>query len=158
MDIYYIFWIFKSVINIKKKYDIYHKGEYKCPNKITIIYIMKLLVICIILFMLYLCLNHFYQPNKTMEGLEVCNKTQDDLTFKNTASIEQQQSELKDLEEEINRHLKTLQTKVTGFQRSISKNNKNIALNAKNLKSSMNDIKNAAQAQQAQLDKAAGGL
>lgn len=108
--------------------------------------------------MLYLCLNHFYQPNKTMEGLEVCNKTQDDLTFKNTASIEQQQSELKDLEEEINRHLKTLQTKVTGFQRSISKNNKNIALNAKNLKSSMNDIKNAAQAQQAQLDKAAGGL
>ena len=119
---------------------------------------MKVLVICIIFFMLYLFWNHIFRTNVLVEGLEVCDENKNDLTFKNTASIEQQQAELKDFEEDMEGQLKALESKVKGFSTSITKNQKNIALNAKNLKSSMNDLKKAAQAKQAELDKAAGGL
>ena len=119
---------------------------------------MKLLIICIIFFILYLFIYNFLNYFKIIEGLETCDKNKNDLTFKNTASIEQQQIQLKDFEEEIEQQLNTLKNKVIGFQSNISKNKKNIALNAKNLKSALSNIKNAAQSKQAQLNKAAGGL
>ena len=55
---------------------------------------MKTLIFVIIFFMMYLIIEHFFITNK--EGLANCNTAQHDLTYKNTATIRQQQTEIDD--------------------------------------------------------------
>ncbi len=52
---------------------------------------MKTLIFCHYIFMMYLIIEHFFMTNK--EGLANCNTAQHDLTYKNTATIQQQQTE-----------------------------------------------------------------
>jgi len=55
---------------------------------------MKPFILILIFFLMYLIIQHFMNP--TYEGLANCSKDEDDLTYKNTATIEQQQKELDD--------------------------------------------------------------
>ena len=57
---------------------------------------MKTLSLIIIFFMMYLIIRHLLK-NNTIEGLANCSQDQDDLTYQNTATIEQQQTYLNEL-------------------------------------------------------------
>jgi len=116
---------------------------------------MKTLILIIIFLMMYLIIQHF---TTTVEGLANCNQDQHDLTYKNTAAIEQQQTELNDLKKNMESRLKTLRSEVKGFNTHISKNKKDVATNATAIKSSVKNIKNAANQKSKKLDKAGGGL
>lgn len=117
---------------------------------------MKTLIFLIIFFVMYLIVQHFM--NYTIEGLDNCSSDQHDLTYKNTATIDQQQTEIDDFKKNIKEQLNSLKTKVLGFNTQISKNAKNIASNAKKIKSTVQDINTAKEKKEAELNKAGGGL
>jgi len=117
---------------------------------------MKTLIFVIIFFMMYCIIEHFFMTNK--EGLANCNTAQHDLTYKNTATIQQQQTEIDDFKSNMESQLNSLQSRVKGFNAQISKNSKGIASNATNIKSTVKDV-NAAKKQKAkELNKAGAGL
>ena len=64
------------------------------PINNKIIYIMTLTLILIFI-MMYLIIQHFINTD-IVEGLANCNQSQHDLTYKNTATVEQQQTEIDD--------------------------------------------------------------
>ena len=64
------------------------------PINNKIIYIMINFILILIFFMMYLIIQHFI--NTDIEGLANCNQDQHDLTYKNTATVEQQQKEIND--------------------------------------------------------------
>ena len=74
---------------------------------------MKTLIFVIIFFMMYLIIKHFFMTNK--EGLANCNTAQHDLTYKNTATIQQQQTEIDDFKSNMESQLNSLQSRVKGF-------------------------------------------
>ena len=102
---------------------------------------MKTLIFVIIFFMMYLIIEHFFMTNK--EGLANCNTAQHDLTYKNTATIRQQQTEIDDFKSNMESQLNSLQSRVKGFNAQISKNTKGIASNATNIKSTVKDVNDA---------------
>ena len=122
-------------------------------EKNKIIYIMTLTLI-LIFFMMYLIIQHFI--NTDIEGLANCNQDQHDLTYKNTATIEQQQKEINDFKKTMQSRLSTIQTQVKGFNTQIAKNKKEVATNATTIKSTVKDINEAKNRKAKELDKAAG--
>jgi len=117
---------------------------------------MKTLIFVIIFFMMYLIIEHFFMTNK--EGLANCNTAQHDLTYKNTATIQQQQTEIDDFKSNMESQLNSLQSRVKGFNAQISKNSKGIASNATKIKSTVKDVNDAKKQKAKELNKAGGGL
>ena len=117
---------------------------------------MKTLIFVIIFFMMYLIIEHFFMTNK--EGLANCNTAQHDLTYKNTATIQQQQTEIDDFKSNMESQLNSLQSQVKGFNAQISKNAKGIASNATKIKSTVKDVNEAKKRKAKELNKAGGGL
>ncbi len=117
---------------------------------------MKTLIFVIIFFMMYLIIEHFFMTNK--EGLANCNTAQHDLTYKNTATIQQQQTEIDDFKSNMESQLNSLQSRVKGFNAQISKNSKGIASNATKIKSTVRDVNDAKKQKAKELNKAGGGL
>jgi len=112
---------------------------------------MTTLILILIFFMMYLIIQHFINTN--VEGLANCNQDQHDLTYKNTAAIEQQQSEIEDFKKNMQSRLTTLQTQVKGFNTQISKNKKEVATNATTIKSTVKAVNAAKNKKAAELDK-----
>jgi len=111
-------------------------------------------MLILIFFMMYLIIQHFIHTD--IEGLANCNQDQHDLTYKNTATVEQQQTEIDDFKKNMETRLSALQTQVKGFNTQIAKNKKDVAKNATTIKSTVQDV-NAAKNQKAkELDKASG--
>ena len=117
---------------------------------------MKTTIFIIIFFMMYLIIEHFFIINK--EGLANCNTAQHDLTYKNTATIRQQQTEIDDFKSNMESQLNSLQSRVKGFNAQISKNTKGIASNATIIKSTVKDVNDAKKQKAKELNKAGGGL
>ncbi len=117
---------------------------------------MKTSIFIIIFFMMYLIIEHFFMTNK--EGLANCNTAQHDLTYKNTATIQQQQTEIDDFKSNMESQLNSLQSRVKGFNAQISKNSKGIASNATKIKSTVRDVNDAKKQKAKELNKAGGGL
>ena len=112
------------------------------------------LTLILIFFMMYLIIQHFI--NTDIEGLANCNQDQHDLTYKNTATVEQQQTELNDFKKNMKARLSELQTQVKGFNTQITKNKKDVAKNATTIKSTVKDVNDAKNKKAKELDKAAG--
>jgi len=124
------------------------------PINNKIIYIMINFILILIFIMMYLIIQHFIHTD--IEGLANCNQDQHDLTYKNTATVEQQQTEIDDFKKNMETRLSALQTQVKGFNTQIAKNKKDVAKNATTIKSTVQDV-NAAKNQKAkELDKASG--
>ncbi len=117
---------------------------------------MKTTIFIIIFFMMYLIINHFLSIS--IEGLANCNNDQHDLTYKNTATIQQQQSEINDFKSNMQSKIAQLQTQVSGFNAQMTKNAASIATNAKQIKSTVQDIMAAKKQKEKELNKAGGGL
>ena len=117
---------------------------------------MKTFIFIIIFLMMYLIIQHFLSYSQ--EGLANCNPDQHDLTYQNTATIQQQQTEMNNFKSSMESSLNDLKSQVLGFNTEISKNTTNIAANAKKIKSTVQDIQAAKKQKQAALNKAAGGL
>ena len=98
-------------------------------------------MLILIFFMMYLIIQHFIHID--IEGLANCNQNQHDLTYKNTATVEQQQTELKDFKKNMEARLSALQTQVKGFNTQIAKNKKDVAKNATTIKSTVKDVNDA---------------
>jgi len=113
------------------------------------------MLICIF-FLMYLIIQHFIGTS-IIEGAANCNSDQHDLTYKNTATIEQQQTEINDFKKSMESRLKALQTKVTGFNTAISKNKTNVAKNATTIKSTVKDINDAKNQKAKELNNVTGG-
>ncbi len=113
---------------------------------------MKTLIFVIIFFMMYLIIQHFI--NTDIEGLANCNQNQHDLTYKNTATIEQQQKEINDFKKTMQARLSTIQTQVKGFNTQIAKNKKEVATNATTIKSTVKDVNEAKNTKAKELDAA----
>ena len=109
------------------------------------------LTLILIFFMMYLIIQHFI--NTDIEGLANCNQDQHDLTYKNTATVEQQQTELNDFKKNMKVRLSELQTQVKGFNTQIVKNKKDVTKNATVIKSTVSDINDAKNKTAEQLDK-----
>jgi len=103
---------------------------------------------------MYLIIQHFI--NTDIEGLANCNQDQHDLTYKNTATVEQQQTELNDFKKNMKVRLSELQTQVKGFNTQIAKNKKDVVKNATTIKSTVKDVNDAKNKKAKELDKAAG--
>uniref|UniRef100_A0A6C0C634 Uncharacterized protein n=1 Tax=viral metagenome TaxID=1070528 RepID=A0A6C0C634_9ZZZZ len=116
---------------------------------------MTTLILILIFFMMYLIIQYFMGLS-IIEGLDNCSSDQHDLTYKNTATIEQQQNEINDFKKTMESRLKTLQSKVTGFNTAIVKNKINVAKNATTIKSTVSDINDAKNQKAKELDAAAG--
>ena len=123
------------------------------PINNKIIYIMTLTLILIFI-MMYLIIQHFI--NIDVEGLANCNQNQHDLTYKNTATVEQQQTELKDFKKNMETRLSALQTQVKGFNTQIAKNKKDVAKNATTIKSTVKDVNDAKNQKAKELNKISG--
>ena len=108
------------------------------------------LILFLIFFIMCLIIQHFITD---IEGLSNCNPDQHDLTYKNTAAIEQQQSEIEDFKKNMQSRLTTLQTQVKGFNTQISKNKKEVATNATTIKSTVKAVNAAKNKKAAELDK-----
>jgi peptidoglycan hydrolase CwlO-like protein len=113
------------------------------------------LILILIFFMMYLIIQHFITD---IEGLANCNQDQHDLTYKNTATVEQQQKEINDFKKNMETRLSTLQTQVKGFNTQITKNKKDVTKNATVIKSTVSDINDAKNQKAKELDKAGGGI
>jgi len=124
------------------------------PINNKIIYIMTLTLILIFL-MMYLIIQHFITD---IEGLANCNPDQHDLTYKNTATVEQQQTEIDDFKKNMETRLAALQTQIKGFNTQIAKNKKDVAKNATTIKSTVSDVNDAKNQKAKELDKAGGGI
>ena len=111
-------------------------------------------ILILIFIMMYLIIQHFI--NTDIEGLVNCNQDQHDLTYKNTATIEQQQKEINDFKKTMQSRLSTIQTRVKGFNTQIAKNKKDVAKNATTIKSTVKDVNEAKNEKAKELDKAAG--
>lgn len=111
------------------------------------------LTLILIFFMMYLIIQHFITD---IEGLANCNQDQHDLTYKNTATVEQQQTEINDFKKNMKARLSELQTQVKGFNTQIVKNKKDVTKNATVIKSTVSDINDAKNKKAKELDKAAG--
>ena len=112
-----------------------------------------ILTLILIFFMMYLIIQHFITD---IEGLANCNQDQHDLTYKNTATVEQQQTEINDFKKNMKARLSALQTQVKGFNTQITKNKKDVAKNATTIKSTVKDVNDAKNKKAKELDKAAG--
>ena len=116
---------------------------------------MKTLSLIIIFFMMYIIIRHLLK-NNTIEGLANCSQDQDDLTYQNTATIEQQQTEIDDFKKSIEEEVNKMQQQVKAFDIQLVKNKTKIATNAESIKSSVSNIHAAATQKEAELDKASG--
>ena len=114
------------------------------------------LTLILIFFMMYLIIQHFI--NTDIEGLANCNQDQHDLTYKNTATVEQQQTEINDFKKNMETRLAALQTQIKGFNTQIAKNKKDVAKNATTIKSTVSDVNDAKNQKAKELDKAGGGI
>jgi len=124
------------------------------PINNKIIYIMINFILILIFIMMYLIIQHFI--NIDIEGLANCNQDQHDLTYKNTATVEQQQTEIDDFKKNMEARLSALQTQVKGFNTQIAKNKKDVATNATTIKSTVSDVNDAKNRKAKELDKIAG--
>lgn len=116
---------------------------------------MKEWIYLIILFMLYLIFQHFIKSH-FREGLENCNLDQNDLVYKNRATIDQQQEEINDFKKSIMDELNNLQKKIKSFNIKLTNNKKNITTNTTSIKSSIKNIHNAVNQKSEELDKVSG--
>ena len=112
-------------------------------------------ILILIFTMMYLIIQHFITD---IEGLANCNPDQHDLTYKNTATVEQQQTEINDFKKNMERRLSALQTQIKGFNTQIAKNKKDVAKNATTIKSTVSDVNDAKNQKAKELDKAGGGI
>ena len=112
------------------------------------------LILFLIFFIMCLIIQHFITD---IEGLSNCTD-QHDLTYKNTATVQQQQTEIDDFKNNMESQLNSLQSRVKGFNTQISKNTTGIADNATKLKSTVKDVNNAKKQKAKELNKVAGGL
>ena len=117
---------------------------------------MKTFIFIIIFLMMYLIIQHFI--GHSQEGLANCSSDQHDLTYKNTATVEQQQTEIDDFKKNMETRLSALQTQVKGFNTQIAKNKKDVAKNATTIKSTVKDVNDAKNQKAKELNKAGGGL
>ena len=114
------------------------------------------LILILIFLMMYLIIQHFI--NTDIEGLANCNPDQHDLTYKNTATVEQQQTEIDDFKKNMETRLSALQTQIKGFNTQIAKNKKDVAKNATTIKSTVSNVNDAKNQKAKELDKAAGSI
>jgi septal ring factor EnvC (AmiA/AmiB activator) len=124
-------------------------------RKNKIIYIMTSLILFLTFLMMYLIIQHF-MGTTIIEGLSSCDSDQHDLTYKNTATIEQQQKEIADFKKSIKSRLAVLQTQITGFNISIQKNKAAVAKNATTIKSTVKDINDARKKKAKELNAVSG--
>jgi len=100
---------------------------------------------------MYLIAQHFIKFN--IEGLANCNPEQDEVTYKNSGTISQQQKEINQFKVDVNGEIDVLKNKVIAFNKLIIKNKNNIAANKKAIIAGVKKVKDAAQAQQSKLNK-----
>jgi len=112
------------------------------------------LILFLIFFIMCLIIQHFITD---IEGLSNCTD-QHDLTYKNTATVQQQQTEIDDFKKKMETRLSSLQTQIKGFNSQIVKNKKEVAKNATTIKSTVSDINDAKNQKAKELDKVAGGI
>jgi hypothetical protein len=121
---------------------------------------MKEWIYLITLFMIYLIFQHFikkyFAENPIIEGLENCDLDQNDLVYKNKATISQQQQEINDFKKSIMEELNNLQKKIKSFNIKLTNNKKNITTNATSIKSSISNIHDAVNQKSKELDKFSG--
>ena len=111
---------------------------------------MKTFTLILIFFMMYLIIQHFINP--VHEGLANCNQDQNDLTYKNTATIEQQQAEIDDFKKNMEDRLSEMQSQVIGFNTQIFKNKKEVAANATTIKYTVKAVVAAKKQKEKELD------
>jgi len=116
---------------------------------------MKTLAFIVIFFMMYLIIYHLFK-NPIVESLANCSQDQNDLTYQNTATIEQQQKEINDFKKSIEETINKIQKQVKVFDIKLSKNKTKITNNTKSIKSSVSNIHTAALQKEAALDKVSG--
>ena len=124
-------------------------------------YTMRTIQALILLFifgLLCVLFINYIKPLLIVEGLESCNIANDDLAYKNAASIAQQQTEINDFKKQIESKLQSMETEVTAFNLNAVKNKNNIALNSTAIKSSVGNIQKQAKAKEAALDKLSGSF
>lgn len=116
---------------------------------------MLLLIYFIILFFLTIIINHLLKGN-IFEGLSGCSddeKNQNSLVHKNTGVIKHQQEDIDNFKKKAEAKLQELSKRLTGFQKTISKNTNQIKNNDKTIKAIAKKAMNAAKAKQAKMDK-----
>ena len=117
----------------------------------------------LIVLMVGLVLNHLF-TQKIGENFDNgviqvdINSDQNNLVYQNAGEIKQQEKTITDFQAAIDNEIKDLTDRVTAFQKIILTNKTNIGKNATAIRSSTREIKTAAQAKQAKLDKAGSGM
>ena len=101
---------------------------------------------------------HSILKTSTIEGLEEktegsCSPDKADLTYKNAATTEQQQTEIKNFQDDMKAQLKELEDKVNAFNAGIAINKVGIASNTALIKSSVGKVQDASAAKEKELDK-----
>ena len=86
------------------------------------------------------------------------NSAQDNLVYQNAGKIKQQEKNVSDFQTAMENQIKSLSDHVTAFQKVILKNATDISNNAIAIRSSTREIKSAAAAKQAKLDKAGSSM
>jgi len=122
----------------------------------------------LIVLVVSLILNHFLTGNireNFDESIQMpgviqvdINSSQDNLVYQNAGKIKQQEKNVSDYQTAMETQIKSLSDHVTAFQKVILKNATDISNNAIAIRSSTREIKTAAAAKQAKLDKASSGM
>tara|TARA_Y100001933_G_C18721143_1_gene447494 strand:+ start:205 stop:561 length:357 start_codon:yes stop_codon:yes gene_type:complete len=112
-----------------------------------------LIVFCITVLFLQ---NIFRWSNK--EGLENCNSSENNLSYKNSATIQHQQNQIDNFKNTINQKLSALRAQIASWNISITANRNNISKNTKKIKSTVQDIKDARKKKEKKLDEAGKGM
>jgi|TARA_B110000037_G_C17023781_1_gene466444 peptidoglycan hydrolase CwlO-like protein len=112
-----------------------------------------LIVFCITVLFLQ---NIFRWSNK--EGLENCNSSENNASYKNSATIQHQQNQIDDFKNAINKKLSVLKAQIASWNISITANKNDISKNTKKIKSTVQDIQTAKEKKEKKLDEAGGGL
>lgn len=89
---------------------------------------------------------------RQLEGLS-CTPQKTDLVYQNTASVQQQQQNVKDFEASVTSQIGDLKNTVNNFAQLISANMNLIGINKKAIHASSQSISDAAKKKQAKLDK-----
>ena len=116
---------------------------------------MLLLIYFIILFFFTIIISHLFK-GKILEGLSDCSddeKRQNSLVYKNTGVIKHQQADINNFKKKAETEIQELSKRIAGFQKTISKNTRQIKNNDKTIKAIAKKAMNAAKAKQAKMDK-----
>ena len=116
---------------------------------------MKSFTFLLIVLVGFLILRSLFKSSiiEGLEGQEDCPPDKADLTYKNTATIQQQQTKISDFQDDIKTELQALTDKINMFNIGIITNEQKIAANTALIKSSVGKIQDASSAKEKELDK-----